>query len=314
MTVMSDTSSPSGTVDGLLSGKVVLITGAGGGIGREIALAAASEGARVMVNDLGAAVDGHGHDPAPAETTVALIRAAGGKAVADFGSVADPEHAQRMVDSCIAAFGRIDVVVNNAGNFSTAAIDEIDAENFDAILKVHLYGSFFVSRAAAAHFRTQRSGVFLHTTSSAGLIGNRGALAYSTAKGGIVALSRSIALDMAECGVRSNCIAPSAASRMSTVSRTSSGLAPVSAGLAGAAQVAPAAVFLVSDLAATLTGQIVGVRGNEVFLYNQPRPVRSLHRSDGWTARQLGAMVPAAWGQSLVPLEDFREVFNWAPL
>lgn len=297
----------------MLQGKCVLVTGAGGGIGREIALLAAREGASVVVNDLGADVGGGGRDSAPARETVALIRAAGGRALAHFGDVSDAIAAQEMVDAAVAEFGRLDAVVNNAGNFKVSALDAIRLEDFDAVLRVHLYGSFIVSRAAAPVFIRQGSGVFLHTTSSSGLIGSVGALAYATAKGAIASMSRSIALDMARHGVRSNCIAPSAASRMSSASAKKG---PSRAGMdkSSAHQMAPPAVFLISDAAAGFNGQVIGVRGNEVFLYNQPRPVRSLHAGDGWTAQALAERLPLTWKSALVPLESFTDVFAGPPV
>jgi NAD(P)-dependent dehydrogenase (short-subunit alcohol dehydrogenase family) len=300
---------------GLLAGKVVLVTGAGGGIGREIALCAGREGASVVVNDLGASVFGQERDHSPADAVVTEIRAAGGHAVADYGSVAEPDAARAMVDAAVKAFGRIDAVVNNAGNYSVGPIHDIDPVAFDSLIKVHLYGSFNVSRAAAEYFRAQGSGVFLHATSSSGLIGSKGTLAYSVAKGGIMSLSRSIALDMAPFGVRSNCIAPSAASRMSAASAAlkKGTEAPRPINAAQPAQVAPLAVFMISPAAAGITGQIIGVRANELYLYNQPRPARVLQRSDGWTPARIAEQLPAAWKTAFVPMESFVDVFSWPP-
>jgi len=299
----------------LLAGKVILVTGAGGGIGREIAMLAAAEGARIIVNDLGAAVEGGGNDAAPASQTVDAIRQAGGSAVADFGDVTSPADARKMVELAVASFGRLDGVVNNAGNFRTAGIETVTLTDFDAHLRVHLFGSFNVSQAALDVFLAQGSGVFLHTTSSSGLIGSRGALAYATAKGGIVSLSRSIALDVAHRRIRSNCIAPSAASRMSSASAKKAGSDARASAIARSqpAQMAPLAVFLLSDAAAGVNGQVIGARGNEIYLYSQPRPVRTLQDREGFTPAKLAAVLPEAWRTSWVPLESFVDVFSWPP-
>lgn len=309
---------------GSLAGKVVLVTGAGRGIGREIALLAAAEGAGVIVNDLGAEVSGEGGDEGPANETVAAIRSAGGAAAASHDSVAEWESAQRIVAFALRTFGRLDAVVNNAGNYRASAFEETSPEAFDAVVKVHLYGSFHVSRAAAPQFKAQGGGAFVHMTSSAGLIGNVGTAAYSAAKGGIVSLSRSIALEMAQAGVRSNCVAPSAVSRMSGKSDElrQSGKAGVVTGKQASNrdrqgrpdQVAPLAVFLASDRAAGISGQIFGMRANEIYLYSQPRPVRTLHRGGGWTPAAIAEQLPQAWRTSFVPLEHFQDVFCWPPV
>ena len=198
----------------MLDGKVAVVTGAGRGIGREIALLMAKHGARVVVNDLGAGVDGEGADASPAGETVAAIEQAGGSAIANGDSVADPAGAQRIVESAVEHFGRIDVVVNNAGILRDGIFHRMSHADWQAVIDVHLLGSFNVSKAAALHFREQESGCFVHFTSTSGLVGNVGQANYSAAKMGIVGLSKSIALDMKRFNVRSNCIAPFAWSRM----------------------------------------------------------------------------------------------------
>jgi NAD(P)-dependent dehydrogenase (short-subunit alcohol dehydrogenase family) len=307
----------------VLKDKVVVVTGAGRGIGAEIATLCAAEGAAVVVNDLGANLAGRGRDESPARSVVERIRAAGGNAQAQFGDVSCAADADALVEAAVVAFGRVDAVVNNAGNMVLKSFEEMTLEDFDAVLKVHLYGAFNVSRAAAAHFIRQGSGAFLHMTSSASLIGNPGCAGYCAAKGGVAALSRAIALDLAAKGVRSNCIAPSAVSRMS------SGVSEIRArGLVGVkpandqpadkrqgqpAQVAPIAAYLVSDVAAGISGQIFGVRGNEIYLYSQSRPVRTLHRTDGWTPQQLALQLEPAWRTAMTPLETLQDVFAWPP-
>ncbi len=201
---------------GMLDGKVAVVTGAGGGIGRATAIALAANGAKVVVNDVGATVTGEGQDVGPAQRVVAEIEQANGKgrAVANGGSVASWDDAQRMVQDAIDNFGRIDIVVNNAGILRDRMFHYMSIEEWDAVIKVHLYGAFYVSRAAIPHFRKQESGSYVHITSTSGLIGNFGQANYSAAKLGVVALSKSIAMDMAKFRVRSNCISPFAFSRM----------------------------------------------------------------------------------------------------
>ena len=199
---------------GALQGKVVVVTGAGRGIGREIALLAAAEGGKVVVNDLGGAADGSGQDQSPANEVVAAIHAAGGEAVANGASVADPAGAEGIVRQAVESFGRIDCVINNAGILRDRFFHKMSVDDFETVVKVHLFGTFYVSRAAAQHFREQESGSFVHFTSTSGLIGNFGQANYAAAKLGIVGLSKSIALDMARFNVRSNCVSPFAWSRL----------------------------------------------------------------------------------------------------
>lgn len=198
----------------LNEGKVAIVTGAGGGIGREIALALADSGARVVINDIGVSLQGEGGSASPAEETLGLIRQRGGEGLINTDSVADWDSARRIVECAMDGFGRLDIVVNNAGILRDAIFHKMSADDWLSVINVHLNGSFFVSRAAAERFRTQQAGAFVHMTSTSGLIGNFGQANYSAAKLGIVALSKSIALDMQRYNVRSNCIAPFAWSRM----------------------------------------------------------------------------------------------------
>ena len=301
---------------GILTGKVAVVTGAGRGIGREIALGMAAQGASVIVNDLGVALDGEGVDSTPAQQTVNDILALGGQAAANFESVAEWDSAQAMIASAIENFGRIDIVVNNAGILRDTIFHKMGPDEWDAVIKVHLYGSFNISRAAATHFREQSSGAFVHMVSTSGLIGSIGQANYAAAKLGIAGLSRSIAMDMSRFNVRSNCISPSAFSRMI---ESVPGASPEEKAAAMEKrrqmtrpdQIAPLAVFLASDAASDISGQIFGARGNEIYLYNQPRPIRTLHRSEGWTPEALAAQLPNAWKSSLTPLERTRNVFSW---
>ena len=301
----------------MLQGKVVLVTGAGGGIGRDIALAAAAHGAAVVVNDIGASLAGEGADASPAERVVGEIRAAGGRAAANADSVADPAGAERMIACALEAFGRIDGVVNNAGILRDRFFHKMSVDDWDAVLKVHLYGSFHISRAAARHFKEQASGSFVHMTSTSGLIGNLGQANYAAAKLGLAALSKSIALDMLKFGVRSNCIAPFAWSRMT-------GAIPADTPEERArverfkqmtpAKIAPLAVYLLSDAAREVNGQIFAVRNNELFVISQPRPVRSVHRAEGWTPASIADHAMPALRAALVPLERSADVFAWDPV
>ena len=259
----------------MLAGKVAVVTGSGGGIGRAIAVAMARAGAQVVINDIGASLTGQGRDEGPAHETLAIIEEAGGEAVINADSVSSWESGQRIVQSAIDAFGRIDVVVNNAGILRDVIFHKMTADDWTSVIDVHLNGSFFVSRAAAEHFRKQSSGAYVHITSTSGLIGNFGQANYSAAKLGITALSKSIALDMQRYGVRSNCIAPFAWSRM-----TNSIPATTPDQQARVARIqqmtpdknAPMAVFLASDRASEVTGQVFGTRNNELLLFSSPRP------------------------------------------
>lgn len=300
----------------MLENKVALITGAGRGIGREIALMMAQRGARVVVNDPGVSLDGKNETNAPANEVVNDIVSAGGEAVADFGSVSESASARAMVQRAVDTFGRIDIVVNNAGILRDAFFHKMTDEDWDTVIKVHLYGSFYVSRAAAEHFRRQESGVFVNMTSTSGLVGNVGQANYSAAKLGIVGLSKSLALDMARFNVRSNCISPFAWSRMvGSIPNTPDqeerlkGLKMLTPD-----KIAPVAAFLASDAASEVTGQIFAVRGNEIFLMSQPRPSRSVHRSEGWTPETLRDHMLQALRPSFLPLEVSRDVFPWMPV
>jgi NAD(P)-dependent dehydrogenase (short-subunit alcohol dehydrogenase family) len=302
----------------MLAGKVAVVTGAGGGIGREIALAMALAGAKVVVNDIGASLTGQGPTSAtPGEQTVAIIAQRGGEAVLNTDSVSEWAKAQRIVQTALDAFGRIDIVVNNAGILRDQIFHKMAIEDWKAVIDVHLNGSFYVSRAAAEHFRKQSSGAYVHMTSTSGLIGNFGQANYSAAKLGVAALSKSIALDMQRFGVRSNCIAPFAWSRM-----TSSIPAETDAEKARVARLqqmtpdknAPLAVFLASDAAKDVTGQIFAARHNELFVFSQPRPVRSAHRAEGWTPESIAETAMPALKSGFLPLDRSADVFCWDPI
>ncbi len=305
------------STQGMVEGKVVVVTGAGGGIGRDIALAMAREGAKVVVNDIGASVSGEGNDAGPAQKVVDEIKALGGEAVANTDSVAEAVAANRIVQTALDTFGRIDVVVNNAGILRDRFFHKMSLDEWDAVIKVHLYGAYYVSRAAANHFKEQNSGNFIHMTSTSGLIGNFGQANYSAAKLGIAALSKSIALDMQKFNVRSNCIAPFAWSRMigSIPTETEAEKARVERiKQMTPAKIAPLAVCLASDVSADTNGQIFAVRNNEIFLMSQPRPVRSVHRGEGWTPQSVAAHALPALKASYFDLDRSGDVFTWDPI
>ncbi|MCC7122672.1 MAG: SDR family oxidoreductase [Gammaproteobacteria bacterium] len=302
---------------GILDGKVVLITGAGRGIGREFALAAAQAGARIVVNDLGTSTDGTDIEGTPAQEVVKEIQAMGGQAVANFGSVASYDDAEAMVATAIAHYGQLDAVINNAGILRDRMFHKMSVEEWRTVIDVHLNGSFNVSRAAADHFRTRETGAYVHMTSTAGLIGNYGQANYAAAKLGIVALSKSIALDLGRYNVRSNCIAPFAWTRMI-------GTIPITDEIQRErverlkrmtpAKIAPLAVFLCSDAAREVSGQIFAVRSNEIFLMNQHRPLRSMHRSEGWTVDTIAEHCIPALKPSFYALDRTQDVWVWDPV
>ena len=301
----------------LLEGKVALVTGGGRGVGRAIAIAMAEAGAKIVVNDLGATLDGQASGEQPAQEVVATIAAAGGEAIVDGGSVAEWNAAHKMVEAAVERFGRIDIVVNNAGILRDVMFHRMSESEFDQVIAVHLKGAFNVSRAAATHFKAQGSGAFVHMSSTSGLIGNLGQANYSAAKLGIAALSKSIAMDMAKFGVRSNAVAPFAWTRMidSIPSETPEQKKRVE-GLKKLVpeKVAPFIVALCADEARDVTGQIFGVRNNEIYLFSQPRPIRSAHRSEGWTPESVLETALPMLRADFYALDRSADVFTWDPV
>jgi NAD(P)-dependent dehydrogenase (short-subunit alcohol dehydrogenase family) len=300
--------------EGIVAGKVAIVTGGGRGIGRAIALLMAKEGAKVVVADVGAAVDGSGADTGPAQTVANEIKAAGGEAVASTLSITEPANADRIVVAALDAFGRVDILVNNAGVLRDRFFHKMSVADWSEVLAVHLNGSFYMSVACGRRFREQGSGAFVHMTSTSGLVGNYGQANYAAAKLGLVGLSRGIALDMGRFGVRSNCVAPFAWSRMIEAIPAENELMKAEIERTRALkpeQIAPLVVYLASDAAKEITGQIFGVRGNEIYLFNQPRPVRTLKEPKGWTPQSIAAAAPRELGDALTPLEGTSEYFNW---
>jgi NAD(P)-dependent dehydrogenase (short-subunit alcohol dehydrogenase family) len=302
---------------GIVAGKVAIVTGAGRGIGRGIAMLLAQEGARVVACDIGASLEGTGADAGPAQQVVDEIRQCGGEAIASTLSIAEPKNADEIVKAALSAFGRIDILVNNAGILRDRIFHRMSWSDWSDVLAVHLDGSFNMSRACAVRFREQNSGAFVHMTSTSALVGNFGQANYMAAKFGIVGLSRGIALDLQRFGVRSNCIAPFAWTRMidSIPAETPEEKARVQRMQQMTPEkIAPLTVYLASERAAGISGQIFGVRSNEIFLFSQPRPIRTIHRSDGWTPDQIDKQLKGALEPSFTPLERSTDVFPWDPV
>jgi len=301
----------------IVKGKTAIVTGAGRGIGRGIAMLFAREGARVVVCDIGASLQGEGNDAGPAQETVDAIRKSGGEAIASTLSITEPKNAEAIVKSALDAFGRVDILVNNAGILRDVIFHKMSWSDWSDVIGVHLNGSFNMSRAVAPLFREQGAGSFVHMTSTSGLVGNFGQANYMAAKLGIMGLSRGIALDMARFNVRSNCIAPFAFTRMieSIPTQSEQDKKRIEAFQRMTPEkIAPLAVYLGSDAAADITGQIFSVRNNEIYLFNQPRPIKTIHRAEGWTPEQLATELKPALAASFTALERSEDVFNWDPL
>jgi NAD(P)-dependent dehydrogenase (short-subunit alcohol dehydrogenase family) len=302
---------------GIVAGKVAVVTGAGRGIGRGIAVMMAQEGAKVVVCDIGASLQGAGTDTGPAQEVVDEIKKSGGEAIASTLSIAEPKNADLIIKAALDAFGRVDILVNNAGILRDVIFHKMSWSDWSDVINVHLHGSFNMSRACAVHFREQNSGSFVHMTSTSGLVGNFGQANYMAAKLGVMGLSRGIALDMQRFNVRSNCIAPFAYTRM--ISSIPAETEAEKKRVERIAQmtpekIAPLTVYLGSDRAEGISGQVFAVRNNEIFLFNQPRPIRTLHRSDGWTPAKLDEQLKGAFAPSFTPLERSTDVFSWDPV
>lgn len=301
----------------LVEGKVALVTGAGRGVGAEVAKMLAAHGAKVIVNDLGGTAEGDGGDQMPAMETVKAIRDGGGEAEANFDSVADNKAAHGMIEQAMDTFGSIDIVINNAGNLRDVIFHKMTEDDWDSVINVHLKGSFNTANAAAPHFRKQESGAFVHMTSTSGLIGNFGQANYAAAKLGIVGLSKSLALDMSRFGVRSNCISPFAWSRLiGTIPITDEAQKARVEKLKDMTpdKIAPVAVALASDSASGVTGQIFAVRNNEIFLMGQSRPLRGMQRTEGWTPETVIDHALPALETMFYPLHRSQDVFSWDPV
>jgi NAD(P)-dependent dehydrogenase (short-subunit alcohol dehydrogenase family) len=306
---------------GVMDGKVVLVTGGGNGIGRECALLAAKEGAKVVVNDLGGGVAGGADDagsPGPAQTVVNEIKAAGGQAVANTDSVTNRKAVKGMFEQAMDVFKGLHAVINPAGILRDKMFHKMDDVDWDQVIDVHLNGSYNVCRATIEHFREQQDGSYVLFTSTSGLIGNVGQANYSAAKMGIAGLSRIIAMEGVQKNVRSNVIAPFAWSRMiATIpvkDEASAKRVERMKNYMRADQVANFAVALASPAAKDTTGQIFVARGNEYFLMSQPRPIRGIGRTDGWTPQQIAEHALAAMKPNFIDAGPTASVFGWDPI
>ncbi|TDU26915.1 NAD(P)-dependent dehydrogenase (short-subunit alcohol dehydrogenase family) [Panacagrimonas perspica] len=300
----------------VLKGKVVIVTGAGRGVGAEIAKLAALEGARVVVNDLGVSQGGDGGSLGPAEEIVQEIRAAGGEAIAEGSNVASWDGAHALFANAMKAFGDVDAIVNNAGILRDTIFHKMSQEEWNAVIQVNLTGCFNVARAAAPHFKDKQKGSFVHMTSTSGLIGNFGQANYAAAKMGVAALSKSIALDMQKFGIRSNAIAPFAYTRMvSSIPDTPENAERNRVNkMMTADKIAPFVVALCSDGAKDVSGQLFGVRRNEIYLFSQPRPIRSVHAGEGWSPQACIDRALPALRASFYKLDRSSDVFTWEPV
>jgi NAD(P)-dependent dehydrogenase (short-subunit alcohol dehydrogenase family) len=301
----------------MLEGKTVLVTGAGRGVGRSIALACAEAGAKVAVNDVGASLHGDPSGDSPAADVTKEIRSAGGDAIALTDSVSDWDAAHGMIETTVKTFGSIDVVINNAGNLRDVIFHKMTEEDFDAVVNVHLKGCFNMSRAAAPYFKEHGGGALLHMTSTSGLVGNFGQANYCAAKMGVVGLSKAIALDMQRFGVRSNAVAPFAWTRMvSSIPTDTPAQQERVKGLKKLLpeRLAPFAVAICSDQAKQVSGQVFGVRNNEIYLFSQNRPIRTAHTSEGWTPQTVIDRVLPMFENDFYPLHRSGDVFTWDPV
>ncbi|HIN72296.1 MAG: SDR family oxidoreductase [SAR202 cluster bacterium] len=297
----------------LLKDKVGIVTGSGRGIGRGVAMLMAAEGAKMVVNDLGGAVDGSGNSSSPADDVVDEIKAAGGDAVANYDSVSSMEGGENIVKTAIDNFGKLDIVVTPAGILRDRMVFNMTEQEWDDVIAVHLKGTFTVTKFACILFRQQRSGNIITFSSTSGLYGNSGQANYGAAKDGIAGYTRAIARDMGRYGVRVNSISPGANSRMTATVPQSARDIRASSGISGAARqqpklelrrepedIAPFVTWLASDKADGVNGQVFHVTGGEVSLMNNPEVARTITTQGRWSVDEIGAMFPGTLGLDLV--------------
>ena len=294
-----------------LEGKVAVVTGGGNGIGREISKLMGAEGAKVVVNDLGTAVDGAGESSSAADQTVQMIKDAGGEATPNYESVATPEGGESIIQTAVDTYGRLDILVHVAGILRDRMIFNMSIEEWDAVINVHLRGAYCVNKPACVLMRQQKSGCIINFSSISGA-GNSGQANYAAAKAGILGLTRTVARDMAKYGVRANAIWPGADTRMTATVpeaarqiRAERGIGQVIAATAERRpeNVAAVVAYLASDEAADITGWTVGISGDRLSLIEDPRPVKTVFCPGGWTLDKVVELWPGSFGLDLRHLQ-----------
>lgn len=304
---------------GKLDGKVVIVTGAGRGIGRECALLSAKEGAKVVVNDLGGSIDGGDDgDVSVAEQVAREIRDGGGQAVSNGGSVTSLSDCEAMVEQALSELGGLHGIISPAGILRDAMLHKMSEADWDAVIDVHLKGSFNICRASVNHFRDQEDGSVVLFSSTSGLIGNIGQSNYGAAKMGIVGLAHIMAMEGERKNVRCNVITPTAWTRMI-------GTIPVKSEAdahrfemmqknTAPSHIAPPSVALLADEAKDITGQVFSVRGKEIFIWSQPRPIRNMTRMEGWTVDAVLEHAMPMFRGATTDLGNARVVFPYDPV
>jgi len=282
---------------GLLDGRVAVITGSGRGIGREFALCMAREGAKVVVNDVGVSLDGRGSEEDPAASVCREIEALGGQAGPNYDSVTDFEAAGRIVQTAVDAFGTVDILVNNAGIVRDRTLVKMDEEDFDAVIAVHLKGSFNCARHAAPLMKDQGYGRIINITSSAGLRGNFGQTNYGAAKAGLMGMTFIWALELGRYGITVNAVAPAGATRMTAALFERAGTAPPPE--QDPALNAPLVAFLASERAGHVNGQILGRTDYAFTLFQHPKQIAFMWRDGGWTPELVAENFDQMLGQHL---------------
>jgi len=305
----------------LLDGKVAIVTGAGRGIGREEALLLAKHGAKVVINDLGGHFDGTGADTRPAQQVVEEIKAAGGEAVANYESVADFKAAKRIVQCALDTFGKLNILVNNAGILRDRMIFNMTDEEWDAVINVHMKGTFNCTRHACEYWREQHklgtvlNGRVINTSSDAGLLGNAGQPNYGPAKAAVATLAIIVDAEMQKYGVTANAIAPMARTRLTVdaTPQTAGVMAPPQEGehdFFSPHHVAPLVVWLASDDAASVHGEVFRVGGGCVWLMQGWHSVATVKKKGSWEPAELGPKVKAELAKGLTKKETINEIFR----
>jgi len=280
---------------GKLTGKVAVVTGGGRGIGKAEALALAAEGATVVVNDLGAACDGTAASASPADEVVSAINRNGGVAIANYDTVATPEGGESIIKTAIDNFGRLDILVNNAGNTRPHMLFNMPEEDWDSVIKVHLYGHFNCTKPACIWFRRQGSGRIINTSSEAGIVATTGVANYCAAKGGIISFTRAVALEMMRYGVTCNCICPRALTRIfyegdfpKLMSRT---IEDMKMREMEPEDIAPLVLYLATNEAANVNGCVFVTYGGKISL-SEPVEIRTVYKRGRWTVGELCDVMP----------------------